>query len=33
VYEAADKEGARKVYWLTHESNAAARLLYDRVAP
>ena len=21
-----------KVYWLTHESNAAARLLYDQVA-
>jgi GNAT superfamily N-acetyltransferase len=32
VYEAADKEGAPKVYWLTHESNAAARLLYDQVA-
>src|SRR5262245_3580904 len=29
VYDAADKEGAAKVYWLTHESNAAARLLYD----
>jgi GNAT superfamily N-acetyltransferase len=32
VYEAADKAGAPKVYWLTHESNAAARLLYDHVA-
>ncbi|MGH6890739.1 MAG: GNAT family N-acetyltransferase [Dongiaceae bacterium] len=32
VYEAADKAGAPKVYWLTHESNAAARLLYDQVA-
>ena len=32
VYEAADKAGASKVYWLTHESNAAARLLYDQVA-
>lgn len=32
VYEAADKAGAAKVYWLTHESNAAARLLYDQVA-
>ena len=32
VYAAADKEGAAKVYWLTHESNAAARLLYDQVA-
>ncbi|HET6157167.1 MAG TPA: GNAT family N-acetyltransferase [Dongiaceae bacterium] len=32
VYEAAERQGARKVYWLTHESNAAARLLYDQVA-
>ncbi len=32
VYEAADAAGAAKVYWLTHESNAAARLLYDQVA-
>ena len=32
VYEAADSRGAPKVYWLTHESNAAARLLYDQVA-
>lgn len=32
VYEAADKAEAPKVYWLTHESNAAARLLYDQVA-
>lgn len=32
VYEAADRHGASKVYWLTHESNAAARLLYDQVA-
>lgn len=32
VYEAADQAGAPKVYWLTHESNAAARLLYDQVA-
>ncbi|HEY1385018.1 MAG TPA: GNAT family N-acetyltransferase [Dongiaceae bacterium] len=32
VYDAADKAGAPKVYWLTHESNAAARLLYDQVA-
>jgi GNAT superfamily N-acetyltransferase len=32
VYEAAEKAGAPKVYWLTHESNAAARLLYDQVA-
>ena len=32
VYDAADKAGAPKVYWLTHESNAAARLLSDQVA-
>jgi GNAT superfamily N-acetyltransferase len=32
VYAAADEHGASKVYWLTHESNAAARLLYDQVA-
>jgi len=32
VYDAAGKAGAAKVYWLTHESNAAARLLYDQVA-
>ncbi len=32
VYAAADAAGAPKVYWLTHESNAAARLLYDQVA-
>jgi GNAT superfamily N-acetyltransferase len=32
VYAAADERGASKVYWLTHETNAAARLLYDQVA-
>ena len=32
VSETADRAGAPKVYWLTHESNAAARLLYDQVA-
>jgi GNAT superfamily N-acetyltransferase len=32
VYDAADAAGAPKVYWLTHETNAAARLLYDQVA-
>jgi GNAT superfamily N-acetyltransferase len=32
VYAAADEAGAGKVYWLTHETNAAARLLYDQVA-
>ncbi|MHA6299584.1 GNAT family N-acetyltransferase [Devosia sp. CAU 1758] len=25
-------KGSSRVYWLTHESNAAARALYDRVA-
>jgi hypothetical protein len=24
--------GAERVYWLTHESNATARALYDRMA-
>jgi hypothetical protein len=24
--------GGERVYWLTHESNATARKLYDRVA-
>jgi GNAT superfamily N-acetyltransferase len=32
VYDAADRHGAAKVYWLTHEGNAAARLLYDQMA-
>ena len=32
VYARADELGATRVYWLTHESNATARLLYDRVA-
>jgi GNAT superfamily N-acetyltransferase len=32
VYDAADAAGVSKVYWLTHEENAAARLLYDQVA-
>lgn len=32
VYEAARAGGARDVYWQTHETNAAARLLYDQVA-
>ena len=32
VYAAADAAGASRVYWLTHETNAAARVLYDRVA-
>ena len=32
VYAAADAACASRVYWLTHETNAAARVLYDRVA-
>jgi GNAT superfamily N-acetyltransferase len=32
VYDAAKKAGASRVYWNTHESNATARILYDKVA-
>jgi GNAT superfamily N-acetyltransferase len=32
VYREADVLGADRVYWLTHETNHAARALYDRVA-
>ena len=32
VYERARAAGIRRVYWQTQESNAAGRLLYDRVA-
>lgn len=32
VYAAARQAGASRVYWLTQEANATARLLYDRVA-
>jgi GNAT superfamily N-acetyltransferase len=31
VYAAADRRGADQVYWLTEETNAEARRLYDRV--
>ena len=31
VYAAADKAGAPSVYWLTQDSNAQARQLYDRI--
>ena len=31
VYEWARAAGAGRVYWHTHESNAAGRLLYDKV--
>jgi GNAT superfamily N-acetyltransferase len=32
VYERARAAGASRVYWLTHETNAQARALYDTVA-
>lgn len=32
VYARADQLGAARVYWLTHETNATARVLYDAVA-
>ena len=32
VYEKAREAGAARVYWQTHESNAAARKLYDGIA-
>jgi GNAT superfamily N-acetyltransferase len=32
VCAAAKAAGAARVYWQTHESNAAGRLLYDKVA-
>ena len=32
VYKAAHEAGASRVYWLTHESNATARVLYDKLA-
>ena len=32
VYDAARAAGAYRVYWQTHETNATAMLLYDRVA-
>jgi GNAT superfamily N-acetyltransferase len=32
VYQAASAAGIRRVYWQTHETNAAGRLLYDKVA-
>ena len=31
VYARADQHGWSRVYWLTHESNAAGRALYDKV--
>lgn len=32
VGQRARAQGVRRVYWQTHESNAAGRLLYDRIA-
>ena len=32
VYRQAHNDGASRVYWLTHESNATARVLYDKLA-
>jgi len=32
VYDAAARAGAERVYWHTHETNATAQRLYDRVA-
>ena len=32
VYERARQAGSARVYWLTHETNAVARRLYDRVS-
>jgi GNAT superfamily N-acetyltransferase len=32
VYERARRRGARVVYWHTHETNATAMRLYDRIA-
>jgi ribosomal protein S18 acetylase RimI-like enzyme len=32
VREAARAAGCERVYWLTHETNAEAMLLYDRIA-
>jgi len=32
VYKRAHDDGMSRVYWLTHESNATARVLYDKLA-
>jgi GNAT superfamily N-acetyltransferase len=32
VYREARAAGVKRVYWQTHETNAAGRLLYDKVA-
>ncbi len=32
VYAAAEASGIHRVYWQTHQTNSAGRLLYDKVA-
>lgn len=32
VYERAKADGASRVYWLTHETNETAKVLYEKVA-
>jgi GNAT superfamily N-acetyltransferase len=32
VYEVARAAGVKRVYWQTHETNVAGRMLYDKVA-
>lgn len=32
VYALADERGCERVYWLTHETNTTARVLYDKIA-
>ena len=32
VQQEAERSGTKNVYWMTHETNATARKLYDRVA-
>ena len=32
VYDVAQKNGCSRVHWLTHETNAQAMILYDKVA-
>jgi GNAT superfamily N-acetyltransferase len=32
VYERAKAAGSKRVYWQTHESNSAGRMLYNKVA-
>ena len=32
VYAAAQARGAKRVYWITHQDNATAQVLYDKLA-